>query len=110
MSLYNEEKAVADSAVGTNLISGHRLERVDYARVLLYAFMVGANAAGEEVVDIKVDGKVRATLRTSSTGLTPETVDHVPLREYIKPNGLVEVEVKVAPTVNSTLLGLYFMP
>lgn len=55
--IFDEEIAVANSAVGTDLLDAWEDNAVGYNRYLVATGLVGANAAGEEEVEIKVDRK-----------------------------------------------------
>ena len=108
--VIDEEVAVADASAGDNIISGHEQERVGYKRWIVATGLVGGNAIGQPIVDIKVAGKVVDTIRGQATGLALINTNMLGSRTKVPANQLVEAEVKTAPTVSPVRIRLVFAP
>lgn len=107
---FDEEISVANSALGTDLLSDWEDNQVGYNRYIVGAGLVGANAVGEEEVAIRVGGKKVDTVRTQATGLGMLTTQILASRTKVPAGTRIMAVVEVAPTVSPTRLRLIVIP
>lgn len=103
MVFIDEQYAVADCAVGKNLAAGKEWRLSPYRRLFTGFALVGANAALECCLVVKVNKVVIATLRNNITGLViavHEEWHSIGSMFSIDPNMEIAVEVVSAPTVS----------
>lgn len=106
----NKQVTVANAAAGADLISGDEQAQVGYNRFMVALALIGGNAVGEPVVEIKVGGKRVETVRGSATGLGLLNTHFKPSRVKVPANYLVQAVVTTAPTVSPILIDIEFIP
>lgn len=108
--VFDEEISVANSAVGTDLLDGWEDNQVGYNRYYVAGGLVGANVVGEEVVQLKVGGKVVDVLRTQSLTLAMPPDSMLGSRTKVPANAKMQAVVLNAPTVNPTRMRVVCVP
>jgi hypothetical protein len=103
MPLHHKEIAVADAAVGDNLLNDTDWAKSQgYWRTLKKVALTGGNAAGECKIDVKISSTIVVDdMTNSSTGtLTDWLGESYPVNRAIPPNAHLSAKVVSAPTVS----------
>lgn len=98
------------SAVGVDIVEGHENSVRPYDRVIVGVGYVGANAAGQSIVDVFAGAQKVFTTATSALGLGITRDNMLATRSRVPAGEKVRVVVVVAGTVNPTRISLNMIP
>lgn len=101
--------AAATAVVGYDLLTAQPDARVPYPRIMDGVALVGSAAAGDTVIELRINGRRVGTYSNTATGVgVDKERDLMPLDLYVGANQLIEAVVTDAASTNAVVLQLEF--